>query len=269
MSAPDYARIPLGLMRHPQISPAAKLLYARLLLYAGKDGRGCCNPSHKTLAAEIAATDRHVRRLLDELSGYGLVEWKRTRKASKYRVRDLIPRPVPTEPSSESDRFPQDVAGMSQRGAGFPPETGQKCPIRPDVDVQSRPDVDVRQKDVYEKRSLKTGKESLSLPAAKSAAGFGGVLAFITETLNSQITESATKRLSQQLREIPLSECQMVDALREAIARAPKPPRTLSWFSGTLRQHVWERNDQVLPPAARPERMDQEEIDRLAEAFGG
>ena len=81
---PEFAKIPLRIMRERDLSPGAKLLYARLGLFSGKDG--VCNPSHATLAGEIAVSDRRIRELLIELRECGLVSWRRTQKANSYTV---------------------------------------------------------------------------------------------------------------------------------------------------------------------------------------
>jgi hypothetical protein len=81
---PDFAKLPLRLLRQRGLSYAAKCLYARLTLYAGKDG--LCNPSHRTLADDIGASDRHIRELLSELRGCGLLSWRRTQKANAYSL---------------------------------------------------------------------------------------------------------------------------------------------------------------------------------------
>jgi hypothetical protein len=59
------AFIPNCLLRFPELSHLAKLLWARLAQYAGEDG--ACFPAQATLAAELATNDRQIRRALDEL----------------------------------------------------------------------------------------------------------------------------------------------------------------------------------------------------------
>ncbi|MFL6352274.1 MAG: helix-turn-helix domain-containing protein [Bryobacteraceae bacterium] len=57
--------LPEPLVGYRVISSSAKLLYARLTRYAGKDGK--CYPSQPSLANELGVSERHVRNLLDEL----------------------------------------------------------------------------------------------------------------------------------------------------------------------------------------------------------
>src|SRR5207253_2524222 len=60
-----FVLLPMEVLHDPTISHAAKLTYARLGFYAGRDGR--CNPSHETLAAEVCLKSRQVRTVLNEL----------------------------------------------------------------------------------------------------------------------------------------------------------------------------------------------------------
>ena len=63
--------IPEALVRHPAISPTAKLAYGRLVRYAGQDGR--CFPAVATLAAEIGVKKRRAQDCLTELETAGLL----------------------------------------------------------------------------------------------------------------------------------------------------------------------------------------------------
>ena len=83
-AGPDFIKVPLVLSRNQNISPSAKLVYGRLVLYKGKDGK--CNPSHETLASEVGLKQSRVREVLLELRDYGLIDWKRTRTSSNYIV---------------------------------------------------------------------------------------------------------------------------------------------------------------------------------------
>ena len=63
--------IPEALVRHPGISPTAKLAYGRLVRYAGEDGR--CFPAVATLAAEIGVKKRRAQDCLNELEAAGFI----------------------------------------------------------------------------------------------------------------------------------------------------------------------------------------------------
>lgn len=67
------AFVPNWLLRRPEVSQGAKLTYARLCQYAGKDGEAF--PAQETLALEIGGISaRHVRRYLKELCDMELLE---------------------------------------------------------------------------------------------------------------------------------------------------------------------------------------------------
>lgn len=63
--------LPTWLLERRELSPGAKLVYARLARYAGK--RGVAYPRQPVLAAEIGLGERQVRRHLTELRKCGLV----------------------------------------------------------------------------------------------------------------------------------------------------------------------------------------------------
>jgi len=63
--------IPEALMSFQSISPGAKLAYARLTRYAGRDG--ACFPSVTTLASEIGVGERQAQRYLAELEEASLI----------------------------------------------------------------------------------------------------------------------------------------------------------------------------------------------------
>jgi hypothetical protein len=64
--------IPNWLQRRSEVSPGAKLCYARLCQYAGQNGE--CFPSQATLASEIGAGERQIRRYITELEEQQLID---------------------------------------------------------------------------------------------------------------------------------------------------------------------------------------------------
>jgi hypothetical protein len=66
------AMIPNWLLCRPEVSAGAKLAYARLCQFSGRDG--LCFPRQTTLAAELGVSDRAVRNYLRELEEFQLVE---------------------------------------------------------------------------------------------------------------------------------------------------------------------------------------------------
>jgi hypothetical protein len=69
------AFVPNWLMEIPEVSPGAKLLYARLAQHAGQNGE--CYPGQDTLARELATAVRTVGRYVAELRRHGLIEEQR------------------------------------------------------------------------------------------------------------------------------------------------------------------------------------------------
>src|SRR5262245_12108586 len=59
------AQVPNWLMKRPELSPGAKLCWARLAQYAGDNGQAF--PAQATLAAELAVSARQVRTYIKEL----------------------------------------------------------------------------------------------------------------------------------------------------------------------------------------------------------
>jgi len=79
---------PNWLLLRPEVSPGAKLCYARLSQFAGEANN--CRPRQDTLAAELAVSARTVNDYLRELRGHGLLEWDRhgLGKANRYYFLD-------------------------------------------------------------------------------------------------------------------------------------------------------------------------------------
>lgn len=67
--------IPNWLQCRKEISPGAKLAYARLAQYAGKDGE--CFPKQETLAAELGVSERTANEYIRALVRFKLIEKER------------------------------------------------------------------------------------------------------------------------------------------------------------------------------------------------
>jgi hypothetical protein len=65
------AMIPSAVLRNPDLSPSAKLVFARLAQFAGRQGKAW--PSDQTLGREVGLGDRQTRRCVAELEHYGLI----------------------------------------------------------------------------------------------------------------------------------------------------------------------------------------------------
>jgi hypothetical protein len=79
-----FVMIPLQILHDGSLSHAAKLVYGRLRLFAGRDGR--CYPSQETLAREVCLHERELRNLLSELRAAGWINWHQTRSTCVYTV---------------------------------------------------------------------------------------------------------------------------------------------------------------------------------------
>ena len=66
------AMIPNWLLERPEISPGAKLCYARLCQYSGKNG--LCFPKQETIAQEIGCSTRQIQRYIRELTIQKLIK---------------------------------------------------------------------------------------------------------------------------------------------------------------------------------------------------
>jgi hypothetical protein len=104
---PDFIAIPYQVFIDKHLRPTSKLVYGRLRLYAGKDGR--CYPKHQTLASELGITDRQIRTVLQELRIRGWIDWIKARTSCLYTV--------------HSDRKKTSAAEPAA-----PRETGRKLP---------------------------------------------------------------------------------------------------------------------------------------------
>jgi hypothetical protein len=74
--------LPYWLMSRQEVSPSAKILYARLCGYCGE--REFCWPTKETLAKELGLTSRQIRRLINELEKIGLIEVRRVGSNFRY-----------------------------------------------------------------------------------------------------------------------------------------------------------------------------------------
>jgi hypothetical protein len=80
-----FVKVPLELLSLG-LPRTLLLLYARLRLYAGENGK--CHPKHSTLAKEFRVSRRHILYLLGALQRLRLIEWTRGPHFNWYRVLD-------------------------------------------------------------------------------------------------------------------------------------------------------------------------------------
>lgn len=115
---PAFIQIPHAVFIDPALSHAAKLLFGRLKLYAGKDGKAF--PKHETLAREMCISDRQVRTLLTELKALNRIDWTQTRGSCHFEIKP----PEDWKKTSDLDRT--KTSGVA--GTNLPTKTGRKLP---------------------------------------------------------------------------------------------------------------------------------------------
>jgi hypothetical protein len=85
MSELRFLQVDLQMLSEFGLAPRLLMLYGRLRLHQGKNGK--CYPKHSTLAKEVGLkSTRHVRRLLDQLRLLRLIESARTGGPNDYKV---------------------------------------------------------------------------------------------------------------------------------------------------------------------------------------
>lgn len=94
------SRIPDWLERRKELTGDHKLIYARLLRYAGREG--VAYPERGTLAAEVGLPVRSLQRYLSDLERIGLLRKERTGRATRYHFlwHGWMAEPVPSKPRS-------------------------------------------------------------------------------------------------------------------------------------------------------------------------
>jgi hypothetical protein len=76
--------IPLSLVSDPNVNHAAMVVYGRLKLYAGKEGKAF--PWHETLAREVHLKKSQLKVMLVQLRDAGWISWERGRRGCVYTV---------------------------------------------------------------------------------------------------------------------------------------------------------------------------------------
>ncbi len=125
--------IPNWLLKRSEVSQGAKLCYARLAQYAGQDGE--CFPSQPTLAAEIGAGERQVRRYISELEEQGLIETIHAGLNKPNRYRFLWHLWMEMKDEKEVKKEP---SGKSEKRKDQPDRTHTSVPERTEPSHQER-----------------------------------------------------------------------------------------------------------------------------------
>ena len=98
----DFIQIPRAVLADERLSHAAKIVYGRLRLYSGKDGK-CC-PRHETLAKEVCMGMRQLREVLPQLREAGWISWTRSRSGCIYVINETCGNPHSRVALSRSSR---------------------------------------------------------------------------------------------------------------------------------------------------------------------
>jgi len=122
--------IPNWLLKRVEVSQGAKLCYARLSQFAGKDGD--CFPSQPTLAVEIGAGERQIRRYISELEELKLIESVQVGLNQPNRYRFLWHRWMEED---KSDRK-KEPSGKEGKGKDRSDRTYMSIPDRTDSSSQ-------------------------------------------------------------------------------------------------------------------------------------
>jgi len=116
--------LPTWLLERRELSPGAKLTYARLARYAGK--RGVAYPRQATLAEEIGVEERRAQRFLLELRKLGLIFVRKSGRGKPARYWFL-------EHAWITGReFPDTTKSSGQSAPDTTPVSGQSTPALKD-----------------------------------------------------------------------------------------------------------------------------------------
>lgn len=157
--------VPDWLLHRWELSPGAKLCYARLLQHVGKNDR--CWPGQRTLAAELGVSDRHVRTHLNNLKRLGLIGVTQTglRKTNVYTILRH-----PWMPESQAS------AGCSAQDGNEAASRDGNGSADPDGNERSDPILEKNQKEIDSKRVYSLRRQGIPFDedeAITSASQFG------------------------------------------------------------------------------------------------
>lgn len=138
------AFIPNWLLARDEVSAGAKLCYARLAQFAGKDGE--CYPSQITLATEIGAGERQIRRYINELEEQRLIDSVQVglNQTNRYRFLWHPWMEVKTAKKQSKKR------GKGGKGEDHPDRTYMATPDRTNESYQERPDTSAKENQLRE-----------------------------------------------------------------------------------------------------------------------
>jgi hypothetical protein len=214
MSAPEFITVPLKVYADPLIGHAGKLLYGRLKLYAGKDGRAY--PKHDTLGAELGLSNRQVRYVLMELRAGGWIDWTRTRTSCVYTV---FP-----DRQKTADQARQDIADLVAENCRS--RSAENCRQKRSIENHhqnrgtEKPPVPEQGKTVFKSQVADDDEK----PAKTYASPEAELKAIYRDKTSSEISPDVERRIWES---VELSECprdKFVEALRPHVPNNWKNP---------------------------------------------
>jgi hypothetical protein len=136
-------------MERTEVSPGAKLCWARLAQYAGRDG--VAFPEQETLAEAMGVSSRQVKRYVAELVDAKLIRTDQTRGFNRQNHYYFLKHPwmsavvspskgPDVSPSSGPDASPSkgpDVSGPSKGRESVRRESGEEIPATPAASAQT------------------------------------------------------------------------------------------------------------------------------------
>ena len=120
------AMIPNWLLCRREISPGAKLAYARLVQYAGRGGR--CFPKQESIALELGVSARTIRTYLRELIDFSLLEGVRNGLGTSNNYYFLDHPWIHENPS-----FERRLSGAARKGSSVPDRKSSSAPSSEEI----------------------------------------------------------------------------------------------------------------------------------------
>lgn len=132
-----FAQLPRLVLRAKGLSDKAKVVYALLLDYAWQ--QGSCFPGQHRLAQDLSTTERTIRRALDELRRFRLIDWKRRglSQTNIYYILSLASHPglVESKPERTKTSDPERTPLSDQKRTRM---TDEEDTEEPDEDLHLR-----------------------------------------------------------------------------------------------------------------------------------
>lgn len=225
------AMIPLPIMAAPDLSPGAKLCYAAMCRFAGRDGR--CFPSERELGEKLRVSERSARSYVAELVSHGYIERERRRRSETNNYFFLW-----------RDEFADYEADRQN----------------PDARDRQNPDAKVSQL-----RETLDSDYAPRFAGGESSPRAGALRAEVERHLGRAVSNSALGRIVAAGG--GAGDAQLIAAISAAVLRSKDAPRSARWFEVAVAEHVNHAGDlrPAAPGAIQP--MKPEDVATLADSF--